>query len=70
MMGWGVLMPLGMMAVHYFWWVDRYWFYAHMAIEVVAFVVGITTIVLGFSLNDDGLKNVNVHQALGIAILA
>uniref|UniRef100_A0A0D9W6N6 Cytochrome b561 and DOMON domain-containing protein n=1 Tax=Leersia perrieri TaxID=77586 RepID=A0A0D9W6N6_9ORYZ len=70
MMGWGVLMPLGMMAARYFRRADPYWFYAHMAIQGVAFAVGIAAAVLGFRLNDDGLKNVDVHRALGIAILA
>ncbi|KAG8082517.1 hypothetical protein GUJ93_ZPchr0014g47365 [Zizania palustris] len=70
MMGWGVLMPLGMMAARYFRRVDPYWLYAHMAIQVVAFLGGIAAVVLGFRLNEDGLKNVDVHRALGIAILA
>jgi hypothetical protein len=70
MMAWGVLMPLGMMAARYFRRVDPYWFYAHMAIQAVAFTVGIASVVLGFRLNEDGLKNVDVHRALGIAILA
>uniref|UniRef100_A0A0D9ZML1 Cytochrome b561 and DOMON domain-containing protein n=1 Tax=Oryza glumipatula TaxID=40148 RepID=A0A0D9ZML1_9ORYZ len=70
MMAWGVLMPLGMMAARYFRRVDPYWFYAHMAIQAVAFTVGIASVILGFRLNEDGLKNVDVHRALGIAILA
>ncbi|XP_062226049.1 cytochrome b561 and DOMON domain-containing protein At3g07570-like [Phragmites australis] len=70
MMGWGVLMPIGMMTARYFRQLDPCWFYSHMAIQVAGFAVGITAIVLGFGLNEDGLKNVNVHKALGIAILA
>ncbi|OEL31406.1 Cytochrome b561 and DOMON domain-containing protein [Dichanthelium oligosanthes] len=70
MMGWGVLMPIGMITARYFRQLDPCWFYTHMAIQVAGFAVGIAAIVLGFRLNEDGLKNVDVHKALGIAILA
>nr|CAB3484983.1 unnamed protein product [Digitaria exilis] len=70
MMGWGVLMPIGMLTARYFRQLDPCWFYTHMAIQVAGFAVGIAAIVLGFRLNGDGIKNVDVHKALGIAILA
>jgi hypothetical protein len=41
-----------------------------MAIQVAGYAVGIAGIVLGFRLIEDGLRNVDVHKALGIAILA
>ncbi|XP_062183571.1 cytochrome b561 and DOMON domain-containing protein At3g07570-like [Phragmites australis] len=69
MMGWGVLMPIGMMTARYFRQLDPCWFYSHMAIQVAGFAIGIAAIVLGFRLNEDGLKNLYVHKALGIAIL-
>ena len=46
MMGWGVLMPIGMMTARYFRQLDPCWFYSHMAIQVAGFAVGITAIVL------------------------
>lgn len=70
MMGWGVLMPIGMITARYFRQLDPCWFYTHMAIQVCGYAVGIAGVVLGFRLNEDGLKNVDVHKALGIAILA
>ena len=70
MMGWGVLMPIGMITARYFRQLDPCWFYTHMAIQVSGYAVGIAGIVLGFRLNEYGLKNVDVHKALGIAILA
>lgn len=70
MMGWGVLMPIGMITARYFRQLDPCWFYTHMAIQVSGYAVGIAGVVLGFRLNEDGLKNVDVHKALGIAILA
>lgn len=70
MMGWGVLMPIGMITARYFRQLDPCWFYTHMAIQVAGYAVGIAGIVLGFRLSEDGLRNVDVHKALGIAILA
>lgn len=70
MMSWGVLLPMGMMVARYFRRQDPYWFYGHMAVQGVGFLVGIAAVVLGFRLDDDGLKNIDVHKAIGIAILA
>ncbi|CAN6249209.1 unnamed protein product [Urochloa humidicola] len=70
MMGWGVLMPIGMITARYFRQLDPCWFYSHMAIQVCGFAIGIAAVVLGFRINEDGLKNVDIHKALGIAILA
>ncbi|RLM73490.1 cytochrome b561 and DOMON domain-containing protein [Panicum miliaceum] len=70
MMGWGVLMPIGMITARYFRQLDPCWFYSHLAIQVSGYAIGIAAVVLGFRLNEDGLKNVGVHKALGIGILA
>ena len=64
-MGGGVLMPIGMITARYFRQLDPCWFYTHMAIQVSGFAIGIAGVVLGFRLNEDGLKNVDVHKALG-----
>ncbi|KAL6903626.1 hypothetical protein ACP4OV_004439 [Aristida adscensionis] len=69
MMGWGVLMPIGMLTARYFRQLDPCWFYSHLVIQMVAFIIGVAAIVLGFRLDQDGLKNVFVHKVLGIAIL-
>ncbi|CAM0904028.1 unnamed protein product [Alopecurus aequalis] len=70
MMSWGVLLPMGMMVARYFRRQDPYWFYCHMAVQGIGFLVGIAAVVLGFRLDDDGLNNIDVHKAIGIAILA
>jgi len=70
MMGWGVLMPIGMITARYFRQLDPCWFYSHLAIQVCGYAIGIAAVVLGFRLNGDGLKDVDAHKALGIAILA
>ncbi|KAL6650965.1 hypothetical protein ACP70R_009890 [Stipagrostis hirtigluma subsp. patula] len=69
MMGWGVLLPIGMITARYFRQLEPCWFYSHMAIQGVGFVLGIAAVVLGFRLNENGLKNVFVHKSIGIAVL-
>ena len=70
MMSWGVLLPMGMMLARYFRRQEPYWFYGHMAVQGTGFLVGIAAVVLGFRLDEDGLNNIHVHKAIGIAILA
>uniref|UniRef100_A0ACD5US25 Uncharacterized protein n=1 Tax=Avena sativa TaxID=4498 RepID=A0ACD5US25_AVESA len=70
MMGWGVLLPMGMMVARYFRRQDPYWFYGHMAVQGVGFLLGIAAVILGFRLNSDGLNNIFVHKAIGITILS
>jgi hypothetical protein len=70
MMGWGVLLPIGTMVARYFRRQDPYWFYGHMAVQGVGFLVGIAAVIIGFRLDEDGLKNIFVHKAIGITILA
>ncbi|KAM3387912.1 hypothetical protein ACQJBY_010621 [Aegilops geniculata] len=70
MMGWGVLLPMGMMVARYFRRQDPYWFYGHIAVQGLGFLIGIAAVVLGFRLNGDGLKNIVVHKVIGISILS
>jgi Eukaryotic cytochrome b561 len=68
-LGWGILMPIGIMIARYFKKYDPFWFYAHISIQGVGFVLGAIGIIIGFSLDDDGLNNIDVHKAIGIIIL-
>lgn len=70
MMGWGVLLPLGMITARYFRQLDPCWFYSHMALQATGYVLGIAAVVLGFRINTAGLNNIDIHRALGIAILS
>lgn len=62
-------MPVGIMMARYFKKYDPFWFYAHISIQGAGFVLGLVGIIIGFSLNDDGVDNVDVHKAIGIIIL-
>ncbi|XP_073002963.1 cytochrome b561 and DOMON domain-containing protein At3g07570-like [Typha latifolia] len=69
LLGWGVLMPLGVMAARYFKQHDPQWFYSHISLQGIGFALGLAGIILGFGLDDDGIDDVDAHKALGIAIL-
>jgi hypothetical protein len=70
MLGWGVLLPLGMMTARYFRQLDTCWFYSHMAVQATGYVLGIAAVVLGFGINPAGLDNIDIHRAIGVAVLA
>ncbi|KAJ1286617.1 hypothetical protein BS78_03G366000 [Paspalum vaginatum] len=67
-LGWGVLMPLGVALARYFRRHDPFWFYAHVAVQGIGFVLGTVGVAAGFRLNDD-VPGADTHQALGVTIL-
>ena len=67
-LGWGVLMPIGIALARYFKRHDPFWFYAHISVQGVGFVLGTAGVVAGFKLDDDE-PGADSHQALGITIL-
>lgn len=69
MLGWGVLMPIGIVVARYFKNWDPLWFYSHLSIQGLGFGLGLAGVILGFGLDDDGISGVGVHEGLGIAIL-
>uniref|UniRef100_A0A0D9V8X6 Cytochrome b561 and DOMON domain-containing protein n=1 Tax=Leersia perrieri TaxID=77586 RepID=A0A0D9V8X6_9ORYZ len=67
-LGWGVMMPVGIAIARYFKRHDPFWFYAHISVQGVGFVVGVAGVAAGFKLNDD-VPGADTHQAVGIAVL-
>ncbi|RRT42746.1 hypothetical protein B296_00056894 [Ensete ventricosum] len=53
MLGWGVLMPAGVIMARYFKHLDPLWFYSHISIQGIGFVLGLVGIIAGFNLDDD-----------------
>ncbi|GJM92313.1 hypothetical protein PR202_ga08775 [Eleusine coracana subsp. coracana] len=68
-LGWGVLMPLGIALARYFKRHDPFWFYAHVSVQGVGFVLGAAGVAAGFKLHDDDVPGADTHQALGVAVL-
>lgn len=70
MLGWGILMPIGAIIARYCKEYDPFWFYSHISLQVLGFILGLAGTIIGFSLEDNGLESdVSKHKALGISIL-
>ncbi|XP_058199786.1 cytochrome b561 and DOMON domain-containing protein At3g07570-like [Rhododendron vialii] len=70
MLGWGILLPIGaIVARHCKEW-DPIWFYSHVSIQSLGFILGVAGISCGFVL-EHKLSTVNVshHKGIGIFIL-
>ncbi|KAJ4967739.1 hypothetical protein NE237_014440 [Protea cynaroides] len=69
MIGWGILMIIGVIIARYFRQWEPFWFYSHVCIQLSAFIIGLTGVILGFILEDRLNESVSKHKALGIIIL-
>ncbi|XP_051131097.1 cytochrome b561 and DOMON domain-containing protein At3g07570 [Andrographis paniculata] len=69
MLGWGILMPIGIMVARYMRRWDPLWFYSHAIIQSIAFSLGIIGVICGLVLENRLDISVNKHKTLGIIIL-
>ncbi|KAJ3670745.1 hypothetical protein LUZ60_008171 [Juncus effusus] len=67
--GWGVLAPIGSIIARYCRRWDPLWFYLHVGIQFVAFIIGLAAVVAGVALYNKLHVNVAAHRGLGIFIL-
>ncbi|THU43993.1 hypothetical protein C4D60_Mb02t02690 [Musa balbisiana] len=71
-LGWGILLPIGAATARFLKHHDQFWFYSHVLVQGVAFVVGVIGVLAGFKLEHnlgDG-RDVDAHKTLGIFVLA
>ncbi|KAI6694364.1 hypothetical protein NL676_022074 [Syzygium grande] len=70
MLGWSILMIVGIIVARHCKQYDPMWFYAHTAVQTVAFILGLLGIICGFVLEHKiSASNVSTHKGLGIFIL-
>ncbi|XP_031263174.1 cytochrome b561 and DOMON domain-containing protein At3g61750 [Pistacia vera] len=70
--GWGLILPVGAIVPRYFKHKDPLWYYLHAIIQLLGFVFGLATVLLGIQLYDKlNVKNANIdaHRGIGIFIL-
>ncbi|GAB4841543.1 hypothetical protein Ancab_022257 [Ancistrocladus abbreviatus] len=70
MLAWGILMPIGIIVARFLKQYDPIWFYAHAGIQTIAFILGLTGVILGFVIYGLLNSNATTHKNLGIFILA
>ncbi|XP_065638068.1 cytochrome b561 and DOMON domain-containing protein At3g07570 [Quercus suber] len=69
MLGWGILMIIGTIVARYFKHKDPIWFYLHISLQSVGFILGVIGVICGFILNNHLNANVGSHKSIGIFIL-
>ncbi|KAJ0977141.1 hypothetical protein J5N97_012615 [Dioscorea zingiberensis] len=69
LIGWGVLMPMGVMVARYLKGWEPNWFYTHTCMQGIGFGLGVGAVIAGFGLSKAGDHSVSSHKSLGISIL-
>ncbi|KQK04968.1 cytochrome b561 and DOMON domain-containing protein At3g61750 [Brachypodium distachyon] len=66
---WGILMPIGAILARYFRRMDPLWFYLHVGIQFVGFIIGLAGVVAGVALYNKIQADIPAHRGLGIFVL-
>ncbi|PIN23122.1 putative membrane protein [Handroanthus impetiginosus] len=69
MLGWGILLPIGVMVARHMRKWDPLWFYSHVVIQTSGFALGFSGVICGLVLEDRLNASVSRHKGLGIFIL-
>lgn len=69
-LGWGILLPVGVVIARYLQQWDPAWFYLHVFTQISGFTLGVVGVALGFVLYNKLNADVKVHRALGLLILS
>ncbi|KAH9315006.1 hypothetical protein KI387_023633 [Taxus chinensis] len=69
LLGWGTLLPLGVIVARYCRQWDPAWFYLHIGFQMSGFILGVVGAALGFKLYSRLNSNVEAHRAIGIVML-
>ncbi|KAG2318162.1 hypothetical protein Bca52824_021284 [Brassica carinata] len=70
MIGWGILIIIGAIVARHMKQWEPAWFYSHIAVQIIGFLLGLNGIICGLVLeNRTNASNVSTHKALGITIL-
>ncbi|XAR60857.1 hypothetical protein NMG60_11034383 [Bertholletia excelsa] len=69
MLGWGILLPIGVIIARYFKQHDPAWFYSHVSIQSLGFILGVAGVICGFVLEHKTSAAVKKHKGLGTFVL-
>ncbi|KAF3328789.1 Cytochrome b561 and DOMON domain-containing protein [Carex littledalei] len=67
--GWGFLLPIGAIITRYFRHKDPLWYYLHVVIQFLGYLVGLAAVLAGISLYNKIHSNFRSHKGLGISVL-
>ncbi|KAI3449273.1 hypothetical protein Pfo_005938 [Paulownia fortunei] len=69
LLGWGLFLPLGAILARYLKHKDRLWYYLHVGIQFIGFLLGVSAVVIGLSLNNKLHAFIPAHKGIGIFVL-
>lgn len=70
--GWGLILPVGAIIPRYLKHKDPLWYYLHAIIQLIGFIFGLATVLLGIQLYNTlnfSSSDINAHRGIGIFIL-
>ncbi|KAM0859192.1 hypothetical protein ACQ4PT_047358 [Festuca glaucescens] len=70
MFGWGILLPLGAIVARYLRHKDPLWYYLHVLLQFLGYIIGLAGVVAGTALYNWIHSNFTMHRGLGISVLA
>lgn len=68
LLGWGLFLPYGAIAARYFRHHEPLWYYLHVGIQFVGFLLGLAGLVLGLSLYSRIHADFPTHKGIGIFV--
>lgn len=68
--GWGIIIPLGVALARYLREYEPLWYYLHSSVQFVGFFVGLATVAVGKSLYDQIHADFSSHRAIGYIVLS
>ncbi|XAR53959.1 hypothetical protein NMG60_11028913 [Bertholletia excelsa] len=69
LLGWALFLPYGAIAARYFRHHDPLWFYLHVAIQFVGFILALAGVVVGVTLYNRIHAHFPTHRGIGIFVL-
>ncbi|CAI9101139.1 OLC1v1038398C1 [Oldenlandia corymbosa var. corymbosa] len=69
LLGWGLFLPIGVICGRYLRHREPLWYYVHVVIEFIGFILGVAAAVIGISLNNKLHVHVVGHKTIGVFVL-
>lgn len=69
LLGWGLILPVGAIVARYLKHRDPLWYYLHVVIQFIGFIIVLAAVVVGTSLYDRISANIPAHRGIGIFAL-
>lgn len=69
LLGWGLFLPLGAIIARYLKHKESLWYYLHVVIQFIGFLLGVAAVVVGLSLDNKLHAFIPAHKGIGIFVL-